>query len=367
MSDVVLRVDVVKRYASFDMHVAFASDAGTLVLFGPSGAGKTTLLAAIAGLVEPDDGEIELRGRTLYRHSSRGPAVNLPARERRVGYVLQEYALFPHMSVLENTMFPLRRLPPPQRRARARQLIELVHMDRYADALPDALSGGQRQRVAIARALATESGVLLLDEPFAALDDALRARMQDEIRALQQQLGLAVVLVTHRLEDAFAMGDRIAVLHDGRIEQVGAVEDVFRRPATSRVAEAMGIRNLVNGTITLQGGTPFLDWDGLRLEVERDERLREGGRAVGYVRPEDVKIVYPDRPLSESLARNRVHGTIVSKRQVSAARALQVRLGNDAVIELRFPLLSYSPLPLEPGDSVELAIRREGLVILDVR
>jgi molybdate transport system ATP-binding protein len=366
MSDDVLRVDLVKRYPSLALHVTFETGPGTLVLFGPSGSGKTTILAAIAGLVQPDGGEIELRGRPLYRDRTRGRAVNLPARERRIGYVFQEYALFPHMTVLDNVAFPIRGVPREARQARARELIELVHMSRYAAAHPDELSGGQRQRVAIARALALDSGVLLLDEPFTALDDPLRHRLQDEIRTLQQELGLIVVLVTHTLEDAFAMGDRIAVLHEGRVEQLGAVDEVFRRPATSHVAEAMGIRNLIRGRACVIGGRPHLDWSGILLETEADERLRDGADVIAYVRPEDVKIVYPDRPVSDAVSRNLVHGTIVSHRQISAARLLQVRLPNDALLEVRFPLLSYSPLPLAVGNGVAVAIRREGLVLLDV-
>jgi molybdate transport system ATP-binding protein len=369
MSSALLSVVVQKRHPAFALDVSFEAMPGTLVLFGASGAGKTTILNAIAGLMQPDAGEITLHGRTLFRDAGRGPPVNLPSRERRVGCVFQEYALFPHMTVLENVAFPMRalsRAPLHARHARAREILGRVHMDGYANAYPAALSGGQRQRVAIARALALDSGVLLLDEPFAALDDPLRARMQEEIRGLQRALNLIVLLVTHRLEDAFAMGDRIAVLHDGRIAQVGAVDEVFRRPASAQVAAAMGIRNLIRAAVVEEDDRPQLDWQGVRLDVGPDERLRAGMRALAYVRPEDIRIVYPDRPPSSAVSHNVMAATIVDRRQVSAARVLQLRLANDELLEVSFSLLSYAPLPLEVGDEVRIAVRREGVVILDV-
>jgi ABC-type Fe3+/spermidine/putrescine transport system ATPase subunit len=365
MSDAGLRVSASKRYPDFGLDVAFDADPGTLVLFGASGAGKTTILDAIAGLVTPDAGEIELHGRTLYRDGARGAAVNLPTRERRVGYVLQEYALFPHMSVLDNVAFPLRRLPRTERMARAREILARVHMDAHAQARPEALSGGQRQRVAIARALASDTGLLLLDEPFAALDDPLRARMQQEIRTLQEELGLIVLLVTHRLEDAFAMGDRIAVLHEGRVEQIGSVEAVFRQPATERVAQAMGVSNLIRGVIAEEVEQLVLDWRGVRLAIDRDARLRPGMSVLAYVRPEDIRIVYPDRPPSSAVSHNVIDGVIVGSRQLSAARVVQLRVANGEVLELRASLLSYAPLRLEPGEHVRIAVRREGIVVLD--
>jgi molybdate transport system ATP-binding protein len=366
MNDAVLRVDVVKQYGTFELAVTFDCHPGTLVLFGASGSGKTTVLGSIAGLVRPEAGVITLHQRTLFRAGRDGAPVNLPARERRVGYVQQEYALFPHMSVLDNVAFPIRGVPRETREARARELIARVHMEAYCDVRPDALSGGQRQRVAVARALALGGGVLLLDEPFAALDDALRTRLQEEVRTLQRELGLVVLLVTHRIEDAFAMGDRIAVLHEGRIEQIGAVEDVFRRPASTRVAAAMGITNLIRGRLVQREGTYRLDWDGVELEVDADERLHDGAAVLAYVRPEDIRIVYPDRPPSSAVSRNVLRGSIVARRQLPGTRVVRVRLANAHELELRFPLLSYAGLDLEAGRDVVVSIRREGVVLLSV-
>ncbi|MDQ7028436.1 MAG: ABC transporter ATP-binding protein, partial [Ardenticatenia bacterium] len=215
-----LIVDVRKRLRAFLLDVSLAVGEEILVLFGPSGSGKTTLLNAIAGLVEPDEGEIRLGDTLFFRRRVGMSTVHLPARERRVGYVFQHYALFPHMTALENVLYPLWRRPGAHRRAL--DLLIMMQIDHLADRYPHEISGGQQQRVAIARALAADPAVLLLDEPFSALDLAVRERLQRDVRRIQRELGVPVVCVTHRLEDAFAVGHRLAIIREGRIEQVGA-------------------------------------------------------------------------------------------------------------------------------------------------
>ncbi|MCI0433250.1 MAG: ABC transporter ATP-binding protein [Gemmatimonadetes bacterium] len=357
-----LRLDIEKRYAAFSLHVRLDAGPGVLVLFGASGAGKTTTLNAIAGLVRPDHGEIVLGDRVFFRRDRTGAAVDLPARLRRVGYVMQDYALFPHMTAADNIGFALR--DGGSREARTRALLDRVSMAHLADRRPDQLSGGQQQRVAIARALAGDTRVLLLDEPFAALDAPVRERLQRDLRALRHELDLLVVLVTHRLEDAFAIGDRIAVLHDGRIAQEGQLDEVFRRPASRGVADVMGIRNLIHARILEIGPVMTLDWDGLRLEAPADPALEAGTAVTAHIRPDDIKIVYPDRPAGPQVAHNVFDTVISSVRQTAAARVLRARLPNQHELEIRFPLLSYSPLALEPGAPARIAIRREGIVVL---
>ncbi len=357
-----LELDIEKSYDAFSLHVRLDAGPGVLVLFGASGAGKTTVLNAIAGLIRPDRGEILVNGRVFFRRGRPGPPVDLPARQRRVGFVMQDYALFPHMSAAENIAFALR--AGPDAPARVLALLERVSMAHLGDRRPQQLSGGQQQRVAIARALAGDTHVLLLDEPFAALDAPVRERLQRDLRALQRALGLVVVLVTHRLEDAFAIGDRIAVLHGGRIEQEGPIDEVFRRPATRGVAEIMGIRNLVHARVLEVGPTTTLEWDGLRLEAPADPSLEAGAAVTAHIRPDDVKIVYPDRPSGPQVSHNVIDAEIVSVRQTSGARVLRVRLPNGHTLEIRFPLLSYAPLALDPGETVRIALRREGIVVL---
>lgn len=359
-----LLIDVEKRLGGFELSVQLEVGTEVLVLFGPSGGGKTTTLNAVAGLVEPDAGEIVMDGDVLFRGHRPGPSIHLPARKRRVGYVLQDYALFPHLTALENVAFGLGR--DASSRARALALLERVSMAPSANRRPRELSGGQQQRVAIARALAVQPRLLLLDEPFAALEAPVRERLQQELRGLQRDLGLVVLYVTHRIEDAFAMGDRIAVIRDGRIEQVGPIDDVFRRPVSSQVAEVLGIRNVFHARVTRAEGEVLLDWDGIPLHAP-PEPVAEGDVVTAYIRPEDIKIVYPDRPLMRAVRENLIDAEILESHRNAAFRVLRVRTPNGQAIEVRFPAYSYAPLSLEPGDRVRIALRREGIVVLESR
>ncbi|MBR9990651.1 MAG: ABC transporter ATP-binding protein [Gemmatimonadetes bacterium] len=358
-----LMMDLRTRLPGLDLEARLEADREVLVLFGPSGSGKTTILNIIAGLVRADAGEIALEGQVVFRRGVPGAGRDLPARARHIGYVMQQYALFPHMTALENVAYPMGRAP--DRLDRAARLLDLLAMGSHAGHRPAQLSGGQQQRIALARALAAERSILLLDEPFAALDAGLRDRLQADLRRLRAELDLTVLLVTHRLEDAFAIGDRLAVVRKGRIEQVGPVGDVFRRPATRGVAEIMGIRNLITARVASADGTALtLEWDGLRLEMPHVPDVRANQDVTAYIRPEDVKIVYPDRPLSDAVAHNVFDARVTSHHESAAMRVLSVQLENGRELEVRFPALSYRPIRLEPGDTVRVALRREGLLLL---
>jgi molybdate transport system ATP-binding protein len=234
-----LRIDFEKRLATFSLRVRLEVGAEILVLFGPSGAGKTQTLNAIAGLTTPDSGEIVSGVDVFFRSGQNGHAFNLPPRKRRVGYVFQQYALFPHLTALENVAYALWRQPGAHGRAEA--LLARMHLGQLSGRYPHELSGGQQQRVAIARALAMKPRVLLLDEPFSALDSPTRQRLHQDLLTLQQEERLIVVYVTHNLADAFAVGHRLAVMRDGSVEQVGVPADVRRNPANPLVLAALGI------------------------------------------------------------------------------------------------------------------------------
>ena len=209
-------------------------------MLGPSGSGKTTCLRLIAGFELPTSGRIELRGEEV---------TDLPPYERDVNTVFQDYALFPHMSVGENIAYGLmiKKVPKPERERRVEEMLELVQLPGLARRRPSQLSGGQRQRVALARALINRPGVLLLDEPLGALDLKLRQQMQIELKAIQKQVGITFVFVTHDQEEALTMSDRLAVFNQGKIEQIGAPAEVYERPATAFVAGFVGVSNLVSG------------------------------------------------------------------------------------------------------------------------
>ena len=231
-----LKVDIEKRLATFSLSVQIEVGAEILVLFGPSGAGKTQTLNAIAGLTTPDAGEITLDGTVFFRSarsSNNEPAINLPARKRHVGYVFQQYALFPHLSALENVAYALWRQPHAREHAEA--LLERMRLTELAHRYPHELSGGQQQRVAIARALAMEPRVLLLDEPFSALDSEIRKRLHDDLLRLQAEAELIVIYVTHNLEDAFTVGHRMAVVRNGQIERTGTPREIYPQNRTPLV------------------------------------------------------------------------------------------------------------------------------------
>lgn len=236
MNPLRLKVNIEKCLDTFNLSVQIDVGAEILVLFGPSGAGKTQTLNAIAGLMTPDAGEITLDGTVFFR-SNNGAPINLPARKRHVGYVFQQYALFPHLTALENVAYALWRQPHARERAEA--LLERMHLADLAHRYPHELSGGQQQRVAIARALAMEPRVLLLDEPFSALDSEIRKRLHEDLLRLQAEAGLIVIYVTHNLEDAFTVGHRMAVVRNGTIERTGAPRDIYPQTNTPLIMEAL--------------------------------------------------------------------------------------------------------------------------------
>ncbi len=259
-------------------------------LLGPSGCGKTTLLRIIAGLDLPDTGEVRLAGREV---------THTPAHRRPVNTVFQSYALFPHLNVRDNVAFGLRmkKLPAPDIDRRVAAVMEKTSIAELAARRPAQLSGGQKQRVALARALVNEPEVLLLDEPLAALDLKLRRQLQIELHALQRRLGITFILVTHDQEEALALSDRIAVLHAGRVEQIGQGRDLYERPRTRFVAQFLGTCNLLPGTVReLRGGTLVAATELGELTAALDgghRKFSTGDRCTLAVRPEKIIIREP--------------------------------------------------------------------------
>ena len=265
-------------------------DGEFLTLLGPSGCGKTTTLRMIAGLVPPTAGQIALGGRVL---SSASTGTAVPPERRGMGMVFQSYAVWPHMTAAANVAYPLRRsrLPRPEVEARTRRAMSLVHLDAQAGRYPQELSGGQQQRVALARALVMEPAVLLLDEPLSNLDAKLREEMRLELKELQERLGITVVYVTHDQIEAMALSTRIAVLHEGRILQIGTPQALYERPADPFVAAFVGAANFVPGAVVgRQEGALRVQLleaiDGHPIVVPG---TAEGDRVVVCIRPEDLE------------------------------------------------------------------------------
>ena len=240
-----IAVDIRKRLGAFALEVAFRAEHETVVLFGHSGSGKSVTLAAIAGLLRPDAGTIAIAGRTVFDAARR---IDLPPQQRNIGYVVQQNALFPHLTAAQNIEYGLVGASRATRDARVRELSALLSIEGLEARFPHQLSGGQQQRVALARALARPVDALLLDEPFSALDDALRADLRTELLRLRAEVDIPVVFVTHDLREAHLLADSMAVLDAGRVLQFGPRDEIFRRPASRRVAELTGVRNLFSGT-----------------------------------------------------------------------------------------------------------------------
>ena len=246
---------------------------------GPSGCGKTTLLRAIAGLDIQTSGRIEQAGRDIS---------NLPPTERDFGIVFQSYALFPNLTVFKNVSYGLenRKMAKADITARVNELLQLVGMPDQGPKYPAQLSGGQQQRVALARALATSPGLLLLDEPLSALDAKVRVRLRHEIKELQRQLGVTTIMVTHDQEEALTMADRIVVMNDGVIDQVGTPLEIYRRPATPFVADFIGAMNFLSA---VAGGDGTVRIHGMELSaVEGADGLDKGTAVTLCLRPEDI-------------------------------------------------------------------------------
>lgn len=267
-------------------------------LLGPSGCGKSTTLRCIAGFEAISTGEIYLNGQRLDR---------VPAYSRELGLVFQSHALFPHLSVEDNVAFglKLRKVAPAEIAQRVSWALDLVGLAGLEKRAPSQISGGQQQRVALARSLVLKPPLLLLDEPLSSLDLKLRQQMRDELRNLQRQLGQTTIFVTHDQTEALAMSDRIAVLSNGRIEQIGTPEEIYRTPASEFVASFIGMANLIDATITaVEGGTIAIEaGGGVKLRAASDAtRWRPGQSVLAVIRPEDVLLGDHPNPKANAFA-----------------------------------------------------------------
>ena len=280
MSTPIVVEQLTKRFGSFEAvsDVSFTAPGGSITaLLGPSGSGKSTVLRMIAGLENPDEGRIFMGHVELTPKS---------VQERRVGFVFQHYALFRHMSVADNVEFGLavRKQPKVDRKARVDELLELVQLTPFANRYPDQLSGGQRQRVALARALAPRPDVLLLDEPFGALDAKVRQDLRQWLDGLHRELGVTSLLVTHDQEEALELANQVVVMHEGRVEQVGSPTEIYDEPKTPFVAGFVGAANVLHGVV--EGGHVHFG----AFRIPGAGHLTEGASATAFVRPHDVRI-----------------------------------------------------------------------------
>ena len=281
-----LIVDIKKKLPGFLLNVSFAAGSEAIGLLGASGAGKTMTLRCIAGIEKPDSGKIVLNGQVLY-DSAKG--INLPSRKRKIGFLFQNYALFPHMTVEENIGFGLAGLSNSQRKESVQKQIQMIKLEGLEKRYPAHLSGGQQQRVALARALAIEPPALLLDEPFSALDDYLRSHMVKQLIETMSDYKGVTLFVAHNMEEVYRICSKLVVLSDGSVEADGEKESIFLKPPSLATAQITGCKNFSAARFQSPGEVEAVDW-GVKLKV--NEQLSTGVRHVGirahYINQADV-------------------------------------------------------------------------------
>ena len=322
-----------------------------LTLLGPSGSGKTTLLMAIAGFNRPNAGSIQFGTIEM---------ILMPPHKREVGMVFQSYALFPHMSVFENVAFPLklRKVPLPQRRARALEALETVQLSQYAERQVDQLSGGQRQRVALARAFVFRPRILLMDEPLSALDKKLREQMQIELKQLHRQLGVTTVYVTHDQREALTMSDRIAVINEGEIAQIGTPKQIYNAPVNAFVADFIGESSVIPLDRDASGNLVFSD------QIVSSLAPDQSGHAWSLViRPERLTLV---KPGSKQIVEELVFCGVISEFVFQGETALAlVQLPGNYTLSIRFNTKSTESIEhLEIGQQLSLSLDRNDIILI---
>lgn len=348
--------DRVRAIDSIDLEV---KQGDLFTLLGPSGCGKTTTLRSIAGLERPDSGAIFVDDRTFFNSERR---INVPANQRGLGMVFQSYAIWPHMNVFKNVAFPLtvrsgkNSVSRKEIERRVERVLAVVRLEQLRDRQATDLSGGQQQRLALARALVMEPPLLLLDEPLSNLDAKLREEMRFELKRLQRQMNITTIYVTHDQVEALAMSTSIAVMNEGKIEQIGAPQEVYRNPSSHFVASFIGTANFFHGTIDGQVGVGSYRVVGPfgSLVAASGASLASGEPVTVSIRPEDVELtVMPDH------AEGDWRGEVVNKAFLGDAVEYLVKVA-DAEVRAR----CHPTVSLLPGDSVEVVVRAEASTLI---
>jgi molybdate transport system ATP-binding protein len=362
MSALAVRLE---QSAPIPLDAALEVAAGELLaLVGPSGSGKTTVLRCIAGLHRPRAGHVRCGDAAWF---DSGASIDLPPQERSVGLVFQNYALFPHLTALENVATALGHLPRAARAPRARALLEGVHLAGLETRRPAELSGGQQQRVAVARALAREPKVLLLDEPFSAVDQVTRRKLQRELAELRRGLAIPMILVTHDLEEATMLADRLALLHHGRTLQTGTPEEVLARPKDPLCAALVAARNLFHGRILghdAERNLTLLDWNGRRLETAPAPHFSAGAEVAWTIPPAEV-ILHRRVAPSRGIAENPVTGVILDQIRLGSLTSVSIRIeGEEHALIMDVPNHVAGRNGLEPGIEIGVSLLAKAIQLM---
>ena len=379
-----LSVTARRRFGNFTLDAAWSTDQPVVALVGPSGSGKTLTLQCIAGLITPELGRVVVDGRTLF---DSGESINLRPQQRRIGYVFQGYALFPHMTVEQNVSYGLRaahfrrhQASHAEGRDRTTDIIRRLGLSALTSRYPHELSGGQQQRVALARALATDPDVLLLDEPFSALDAPLRRDLSSELSQTLRECGKPTVLVTHDLAEAYQIADMVVLYEHGSANAAVSKNDLLWHPSSERVARLIGARNILHATISDSSGDSIvLDWRGGPLVAARSPshplHARPGDALAFFVRPEYVRLIRKNRPVTDGLRQtNLFHGDIVGERDEGTTWALFFRLARPGSpsqgtfdLEIAIPKLVYERLGISTDRRWDVSIHPGSVQVLPSR
>ncbi len=341
----------------FTLDAEFKCRNEMIVLFGPSGAGKTLTLECIAGLEVPDKGCIIVNGNTYFDSEKR---INISPQKRNVGYLFQNYALFPHLTVEENIIFGLR--SGNNAKEKMQEMLDIFEIQGLEKRYPSQLSGGQRQRVALARALITRPKILLLDEPFSSLDYVVRMRLRRDLKKIREIIKIPVILITHNLVEAYTMADTIIVYRHGGIEQIGTPKEIFTKPISKDVARLVGMNNIFKGKV--------LDIRNDEVIIQSREKIvssKIGGLEIGddvtwCIRPDQVMVVREDRPLKKAVAENLFSGKIIEI--ISKGATYLLFIDGDFNLEIEMPSHALERLGLEQGKIIRVSLKKSAIHII---
>jgi molybdate transport system ATP-binding protein len=362
-----LQVDLVQE-APISLDAHFSCEPGeVLALVGPSGSGKSTVLNSIAGLYRPRSGRVVVGGNAWLDTSS---SRNLPARDRSVGVVFQDYALFPHLTALSNVVEAMQHIAAGDRRARAIELLARVHLTGLEERRPGELSGGQQQRVAVARALARDPAVLLLDEPFSAVDQVTREKLYEELALLRQELTLPVVLVTHSLQEASLLADKMCILHRGKTLQLAAPAEVMTRPASVEVARLVALKNIYSGEIAGHRNreATLIRWGALLLEAGFNPDFQAGEKAYWTI-PDSHVVMHRTEKTFRATTENLVDGVVASALMMGGTTHIKLRplLNENDILSLSVPTHFARLNNARVGAEVSVSLQRDAVHLMPYR
>jgi molybdate transport system ATP-binding protein len=340
----------------FTLDAQFKCPNEMIILFGPTGAGKTLTLDCIAGLEVPDKGRIIVND-TTYFDSERN--INISPQKRKVGYLFQNYALFPHFTVEKNIMFGIRSGNHIKELEKMLNLFEIHGLEkRY----PSQLSGGQRQSVALARALVTQPKILLLDEPFSAIDHITRVRLRRDLKKIREMIRIPIVLITHNPVEAYTMADTLIVYRHGGIEQIGSPKEIFTKPKSKHVARLVGMNNIFKGKVLDTGEDEIVIQSQEKITARGVLDLKIGEEVTWCIRPDQVMVLREDRSLGKAVSENIFSGTITEI--VSKGATYLLFIEGDFNLEIELPAHAFERLCLEAGKTIKVSLKKSSIHII---